>query len=90
MQQDQNPPVKVNQLLLLLATVAFTAWAGVVVWIGQSITEQLNTIQQGVVHMDIELETFKLRQSERTTRLEGRTDALREMQGLPASEHDLP
>ena len=91
MNEPQNPgAVRVNQILLLLASVAFTAWAGVVVWMGSAIMEQLQTIQASVGEMDNELEFFKLRQSERVTRVEARIDQMRELHKLPPTEHDLP
>lgn len=84
----RQPPL--SQLVLMLATLAFTAWAGVVVWMGTSIMDQLDKIQAGVAQMDHELEHFKLRQAERTTRMEGRVDQLREIHDLRPAEHDLP
>lgn len=79
-----------SPLLLLMASIAFTAWAGVVVWMGSAIMDQLSMIQAGVEQMDAELEHFKLRQAERTTRMEGRVDQLRELHNLRPAEHDLP
>ena len=88
--QNFRDPRPWNQLLLTLATLAFTAWAGVVVWMGSSIMDQLGKIQDSVSTMDNELESFKLRQSERITRAETRVDQLRELHDLEPAEHDLP
>lgn len=69
-------PVNITQVFLTLATVAFSAWAGVVLWVGNNAINQLEAIRSEVKQVHYELEDFRNAQIERVSILETKVNAL--------------
>ena len=69
---DQANRQSWQPVLLTMLSVAFAAWAGAVVWMGNSISDQLARIQDGMLRVEREMVDFKLEVSQRVTRIEVR------------------
>lgn len=67
---DQATRQAWQPVLLTLLSVAFAAWAGAVVWMGNSIADQLGRIQDGMLRVEREMIDFKLEVTQRVTRIE--------------------
>jgi hypothetical protein len=61
-------------ILMTLIAVAFSAWAGVIVWFGNAINERLGELQGSMERVESEMTAFKLNVSERVTRVETKVD----------------
>ena len=57
-----------------LIAIAFSAWAGVVIWFGNAINDRLTDLQQTMESVEREMGDFKLSVSERVTRIETKVE----------------
>jgi hypothetical protein len=67
-------PVSYQPILMTLIAVAFSAWAGVIVWFGNAINERLGHLQTSMERVENEMGEFKLTVSERVTRVETKVE----------------
>ncbi len=67
-------PVSYQPILMTLIAVAFSAWAGVIVWFGNAIDNRLSVLQGSMERVEAEMGEFKLTVSERVTRVETKVE----------------
>ena len=72
----EGKPHFLTQVVLFIASLAFTAWAGVVAYMGESIMTQLADIHDDVTRLHRDLENYKLEDSQKTTRLDEKIKSL--------------
>lgn len=68
-QKEQWQPV-----LLTLMAVAFSAWAGVILWFGQAINDRLTELHTSMQRVEREMVDFKITVAERVTRVETKVE----------------
>lgn len=63
-----------TNFLIALATMAFTAWAGVVGWIGKGVLDRIDDIRGSVKELDGELKLWIVQTEKRLSSVETKLD----------------